>query len=81
MISVSLAKGVDGIVLTVTDSGSGIAAENKDKVFERFYRVNKSADSGSGLGLSIVRWVADMHHAKVALEDAKPHGLVVRVVF
>ncbi len=80
-ITVSLARAAEGIVLTVTDSGSGIAAENKNKVFERFFRVNKNAGVGSGLGLSIVRWVADMHHATVTLEDAAPHGLVVRVVF
>ncbi len=81
MIAVALAKTEEGTVLTVTDSGPGIATENKDKVFERFYRVNKSAGLGSGLGLSIVRWVADMHHATVTLEDAKPHGLTVKVVF
>ncbi|MBU6475933.1 MAG: sensor histidine kinase, partial [Alphaproteobacteria bacterium] len=76
-----LEKTAAGVVLAVTDNGPGIAPENREKVFERFYRVNKSAGLGSGLGLSIVRWVADMHHAKVTLEGAVPHGLIVRVVF
>lgn len=80
-IIVSLSRLENKIILTISDNGSGIPQEHQDKVFQRFYRVNKSASTGSGLGLSIVQWVADMHHATIAMENLNPHGLAVRVIF
>ncbi|HEX5126952.1 MAG TPA: sensor histidine kinase N-terminal domain-containing protein [Rhodocyclaceae bacterium] len=55
------------ILLTVQDSGPGIAPEDRERVFERFYRVLGSAAEGSGLGLSIVREVAELHGGDVVL--------------
>lgn len=63
--------------LTVADSGPGLADSDKDRVFGRFVRADKSGQGGSGLGLSIVRWVADLHGIAVTLTDNRPHGLVV----
>jgi len=58
----------DGLAhLCVEDTGPGIAAEDKDKVFERFYRVAGTEGDGSGLGLAIVREIVDRHHGAVAV--------------
>jgi len=73
----------DGIsVLEVEDNGPGIAIDDRDRVFERFYRASPAGGHGSGLGLAIVREIADGHGAKVDLLDP-PHGsgLLVRVRF
>ncbi|MBY0546480.1 MAG: sensor histidine kinase N-terminal domain-containing protein [Candidatus Obscuribacterales bacterium] len=70
------------IVLSVTDSGPGIPAEEREKVFERFYRVVGTGGNGSGLGLSIVREVANAHNARVSIETAAGGtGTVVIVEF
>jgi heavy metal sensor kinase len=65
------------INLRVTDSGIGIPAEASARVFERFYRVDKArsrAEGGSGLGLLIVKWIAEAHHGSVSLESAPERG-------
>lgn len=65
----------------VADTGPGIPAEERDKVFGRFYRLERNRTTpGNGLGLSLVSAVADLHGATVSLEDNKP-GLLVRIVF
>lgn len=71
-------SGID-VVLRVSDTGQGIPQNDKDKVFERFYRVKKSSTPGSGLGLSMVKWVCDIHHAEIRLEDNTPTGLIATV--
>ncbi|MBV7297215.1 sensor histidine kinase [Enterovibrio paralichthyis] len=70
----------DGAVwLDVTDNGPGIPESEKARVFERLYRVDKSrTDGGLGLGLSLAKAVAGLHHGDIRLEDAHP-GLRVRV--
>ncbi|RTL43719.1 MAG: sensor histidine kinase [Candidatus Melainabacteria bacterium] len=57
------------IVFIVEDGGPGIPAEERERIFERFYRIRGSAGSGSGLGLSIVKEVATCHQAEVTIED------------
>ncbi len=76
------AKG--GVALTVSDTGIGIPREEHERVFERFYRVDKShakETGGTGLGLSIVKHAALRHKAKVSLESEPGKGTVVTVVF
>jgi two-component system sensor histidine kinase TctE len=69
-------------VLEVEDNGPGIAAEERDRVFERFYRARPAGGAGSGLGLSIVREIAVGHGARVDLLDPPSGvGLLVRVQF
>jgi signal transduction histidine kinase len=73
-------------VLAVIDTGPGIPVAEREQVFERFHRGNRTGDAGdsngSGLGLSIVRRIADAHRATVALEDGPGgRGLAVRVRF
>jgi two-component system OmpR family sensor kinase len=69
-------------VLTVADTGPGIPLPERERVFDRFYRGQSAGGAGSGLGLSIVRRIADALHATVELEDASAGtGLVARVRF
>lgn len=71
-------------VLTVEDNGIGIPAQDKERIFERFYRVDKSHSKqigGTGLGLSIVKHGAIYHKAKVEMESELGKGTRVRVVF
>ena len=68
----------------MADSGPGIPAEDRERVFDRFYRRGgDSADgnTGSGLGLSIVRTITERHGAQVSLGDSDSGGLLVRVSF
>jgi two-component system, OmpR family, sensor kinase len=65
--------------LEVSDSGPGIPAEQKDKVFERFYQLDASrSGSGAGLGLAIARWIVIAHGGTIKLTDNEP-GLMVRI--
>jgi two-component system, OmpR family, sensor histidine kinase QseC len=69
-------------MLTVADNGPGIPAAERGRVFERFYRVAGTGESGSGLGLSIVRRIVELHHAVVSLADGPGgRGLTVQVRF
>ena len=72
------------IVLTVQDTGIGIPPEHLDRVFERFYRVDKShskAIGGTGLGLSIVKHGAAYHGAQVSLSSKEGEGTIVQIRF
>ncbi len=66
-------------VLSISDTGAGLNDDDKQKVFERFVRVDKTGQNGSGLGLSIVKWIADAHGLHVLLQDNTPNGLVVTI--
>lgn len=80
-VSLSLATIVGGTQLMVADTGPGIPEAERDKVFRRFYRLERSRTTpGSGLGLTLVRAVADLHGATVTLADNAP-GLRITVVF
>ena len=70
--------------LVVSDTGIGIPAEHKDRIFERFYRVDKShskASGGTGLGLSIVKHAAAYHKAEITLESTPGKGTTITVLF
>ncbi|UVK44686.1 sensor histidine kinase [Mesorhizobium sp. AR07] len=78
-VTVKLAA-VDGeAVLTVADDGPGIPVDERDHVFERFYRIAGSTEEGSGLGLAIVREVVENAGGRVTLGDGAAGGLVVEV--
>jgi signal transduction histidine kinase len=70
-----------GAVLEVTDSGPGIPAPERERVFDRFYRRTGTASEGSGLGLAIVKAIADRHGAEVRVDGAPQGGLAVTVAF
>ena len=70
--------------LIVSDTGIGIPAEHKNRIFERFYRVDKShskASGGTGLGLSIVKHAAAYHKAEVTLESTPGKGTAITIQF
>ena len=79
-VTVSVDRGAD-VRLSVRDTGPGIPAGEREKVFDRFYRIVGAGSSGAGLGLSIVKRIADLHGATLALGDNAPHGLAVTVSF
>lgn len=80
-IELSVTKLDDHIVASVNDDGPGIPPEERERVFQRLYRLNHSRSTpGSGLGLSLVKAIADLHGASVILEDRFP-GLAVVVDF
>jgi two-component system, OmpR family, sensor kinase len=74
-------------VVEISDSGPGIPQEERERVFDRFYRVGEGADrarsdvAGTGLGLAIVRRIADQNDADVSLGESDAHGLRVTVSF
>ena len=76
--------GRQGTVLSVSDTGIGIPKEHQERIFERFYRVDKSrskSTGGTGLGLAIVKHIIAKHNAKVDLESEVGKGTTITVVF
>ncbi|MGN0162893.1 MAG: sensor histidine kinase, partial [Candidatus Ornithomonoglobus sp.] len=74
----------EGTVFSVHDTGIGIAQEDIDRIFERFYRVDKSHSKtvgGTGLGLSIVKHVAMVHNAKIDVSSTLGEGTTISVTF
>ncbi len=82
-VDISVSGGKQGVAVTVADTGIGIPAEYQDRIFERFFRVDKSrskASGGTGLGLSIVKHIAQYHHAAIELRS-DTGGSTISVVF
>ncbi|NDH61300.1 MAG: ATP-binding protein [Alphaproteobacteria bacterium] len=76
-ISVGLHKSGAGFEVEVADDGPGIPESEREKVFDRFYRLDRSrSTAGSGLGLALVKAIAGLHGLAIRLEDRKP-GLAV----
>ena len=71
----------DDVVLTVEDAGPGIPADERERVFDRFYRREPNQQGGSGLGLTIVKNIAEQHGARIALDVSRYGGLKVTVAF
>ena len=83
-VSISLKSSPNEVILTVSDNGIGIPAEDQNRIFERFYRVDKSHSKevgGTGLGLSIVKHSAKIHNAKISLESTVGKGTTITVRF
>lgn len=83
-VFVSVTNVPDGVLLSVKDTGIGIPKDQQERVFERFYRVDKSHSKevgGTGLGLSIVKHAAKLHGAKITLESEPGKGTEIAVLF
>ncbi|WP_413536755.1 sensor histidine kinase [Carnobacterium divergens] len=68
--------------LMISDTGSGIAKENQERVFERFFREEKSRNrgtGGTGLGLPIAKWIVELHQGKIELVENTPKGCLFKV--
>lgn len=75
--------GISKAVITVEDTGIGIPSEEQERIFERFYRVDKShskAIGGTGLGLSIVKHVVLLHHGNIGIKSEAGNGTTITVV-
>lgn len=83
-VAVSIQNDADEIRLSVQDTGIGIPPEHQERIFERFYRVDKSHSKevgGTGLGLSIVKHAAIIHHAKIETDSTPGKGTAITVRF
>ena len=83
-VTVAVARSAGRASVTVADTGIGIPYEDQSRVFERFYRVDKShsrAIGGTGLGLSIVKHAAALHGAEIKLQSQPEDGTVITVLF
>lgn len=83
-VEITVSNAGPGAVVTVRDTGIGIPPEYQTRVFERFFRVDKSrskASGGTGLGLSIVKHIAQYHNAKITLQSEMGAGTTVTVTF
>lgn len=82
-VSVKVIK-KDRPVFIVKDNGIGIPASEQERIFERFYRVDKSRSKetgGTGLGLAIVKHIVELHDAKIVLDSAPGVGTTIEIIF
>jgi two-component system sensor histidine kinase QseC len=80
-IDVSVHASGGNTTLTISDNGPGIPAEEREYVFERFYRSQDNEQIGTGLGLSMVKRIIEIHNAEIHLSDSSLGGLQVEVQF
>jgi signal transduction histidine kinase len=82
-VEISVVRGGSAGILSVCDNGPGIPAELVPKLFERFTRGEDARErtGGAGLGLSIAKWIAQMHDARITVHDMKGGGTEMRVTF
>ncbi|MGD1044214.1 MAG: ATP-binding protein [Bacteroidota bacterium] len=78
-VTLTLAKKEGDAVMSVKDNGIGIPRKDQTKIFERFYRVNRSEDTiedagGSGLGLSIAKWITEAHNGSIEVKSREGKG-------
>lgn len=83
LITIKLENKNNKVLLSVADNGLGIKAEEKTKIFDRFYRVDKSRSrecGGLGLGLSLARTIVREHQGKILVLDNKPCGTIMKII-
>ncbi len=82
-IRIVVQKRPEGSILEVIDKGPGIAAEHRERIFDRFYRIDKARSreqGGTGLGLSMARWAVEVHGGRIELESEEGKGSTFRIM-
>lgn len=86
-VSVMAEKSVNSYVVTVVDTGNGISKDEQAKIFDRFFRsdkartrADKTSGSGAGLGLSIAKWVAEIHNGEIAIVKSDETGSAFKII-
>lgn len=83
-VEISIKENKEQIILMICDTGIGISKENQERIFERFYRVDKSRSKktgGTGLGLAIVKHIVEQMDAKLHLESELGKGTIITILF
>jgi heavy metal sensor kinase len=83
-ISIRIRRLAGAVAVEIEDSGPGVPLEDRPKIFDRFYRVDKARwreSGGAGLGLSITKWVVEAHGGTIGLDDATERGCLFRIQF
>ena len=83
-VTVKIETKEEGVLLSVADTGIGIDKKYRERIFERFFRVDKSrskATGGTGLGLAIVKHIAQIHDAKIEVDSVLGTGTTISVLF
>lgn len=78
-VDVTVSRRGEGVAIEVKDQGVGIPRERLEQIFERFYRLDPGRTSGAGLGLSLVRWIVDLHKGRIEVESEPGHGSLFRI--
>lgn len=83
VIEVLIKKQHGKLIISVSDTGTGISDKDKAQIFERFYRVDQSRNSktgGNGLGLAIAKFIVQQHHGKIDVRDNHPRGTIFQMM-
>ena len=75
-------KGKAKVTVEIEDNGPGVPPQDRPKIFDRFYRVDKARrreSGGAGLGLAITKWVVGAHRGEISLEGGSPQGCLFQV--
>ncbi len=81
-IRIRVTDGEQHAYVEVRDSGPGIPPEHRDRIFERFYRIDKArtrAEGGTGLGLSIAQWAVTAHRGSIEVQSSTGEGSIFRI--
>jgi signal transduction histidine kinase len=84
IVEIAIQQSNHSTILTIRDSGYGITDDEKQKVFEKFYRIGNEetrSTKGTGLGLYIVKNLCALHNIQISISDNKPKGTVFTLVF
>ncbi len=82
LISVRVQRSNSEVIVEIEDSGPGVPAEDRPKIFDRFYRVDKARwreSGGAGLGLSITKWVVEAHGGSIGVDEVAKVGSLFRI--
>ena len=83
-VRIVVRTGGPGPIIGVIDTGPGIPPDQRDRIFDRFYRVDKARSrdlGGAGLGLSIARWAVEAHRGRIDVDSVEGHGSTFRITF